>query len=677
MSKYNPLNLDEQGIQDTLNYGVSRRQQDSEGASLAATLNFESPDSSYSNSLFQGSYLQETSQQPWGPHEATHINHIYQRGHFTSGDPDESTRQNHVHQQGDPNPDQPRSRRNSTFHIWRCWTWEMMASMFSLVCMVAVVIVLCYEQGKPLGQWNQGIGRNISPSVVVSFIGTLGRSSSMLAITEVISQLKWMHFSDGAQRLSDLQLFDEASRGPWGASVLILTRNKSTALASCASILVVLSLLMDPFMQLIFDFPMRLVTESDKPDPILTTQMYDPQGLLARNNQCSDYSDIEPNLQAAILSPAWNSSSQPIIPCQAERCEWPTITTLGVCSECIDVTDRVKSNCSVNNKARVEVFCTYTLEGIPNRLGAQLGTIGGAAEQLDYNTIWNSTQIYYDGGSGPEFPVKAAPATLVNFWYYTLPKNLDFKEFLTPELNRVKRHPKIKKAMMCNMTLCARTFEKPFAKQSEVGKLSGPTANLRFTTVPEESNSVELLGMTPASSDHVAMNTTFGVNFCDYLSLAEYLSNLFTVGAYTKEYSSGLGHITPDIGMTLGSSADIPALLEQISFSMTDVIRRTNSTGVHGTQMNTVTFISISWGWLALPLAVVLSSFATLIVVILMNEAQGVPPWKSSSLALLFHSVDKGWSIEDMSMPKQLRKEADNIRARVWRTEGLYRFVSK
>lgn len=40
----------------------------------------------------------------------------------------------------------------------------------------------------------------------------------LLAVTESISQYKWLHFrSNGPKLLTDLQNFDAASRGPWGA----------------------------------------------------------------------------------------------------------------------------------------------------------------------------------------------------------------------------------------------------------------------------------------------------------------------------------------------------------------------------------------------------------------------------------------------------------------------------
>ncbi|KXH62397.1 hypothetical protein CSAL01_00560 [Colletotrichum salicis] len=153
-------------------------------------------------------------------------------------------------------PDARKPRPGSSF-IHRLWLWEIAASALSLACMASIIGVLSYEQGRRLDRWGLGKG-SLTPTVVVSFLGTLAKSACLLVLTEVISQLKWLHFQNTPQKLSDLQLFDNASRGPWGAFQLASIRNRKTILASFASILVVLSLLVDPFIQSVFSQPVIL-----------------------------------------------------------------------------------------------------------------------------------------------------------------------------------------------------------------------------------------------------------------------------------------------------------------------------------------------------------------------------------------------------------------------------------
>lgn len=55
-------------------------------------------------------------------------------------------------------------------------------------------------------------------------------------------------------KLSDLQMFDEASRGPLGSLKLLVARRKNSLLASCAAGVMLASLFVDPFIQLAFTF---------------------------------------------------------------------------------------------------------------------------------------------------------------------------------------------------------------------------------------------------------------------------------------------------------------------------------------------------------------------------------------------------------------------------------------
>lgn len=157
--------------------------------------------------------------------------------------------------------------------VHRFWLWEILAYCFSLICMGTVVVVLINEDGKPLDQW----GFRITPNTVISFIVTLAKSAFLLAITETISQLKWLHFHSESHRLSDLQLFDEASRGPFGSLKLLFTRHKNSLLASCAASVMLATLFIDPFIQLVFTFPsQRTLIPLVNHASIQIAQLYDP-----------------------------------------------------------------------------------------------------------------------------------------------------------------------------------------------------------------------------------------------------------------------------------------------------------------------------------------------------------------------------------------------------------------
>ena len=55
-------------------------------------------------------------------------------------------------------------------------------------------------------------------NALVSLLVTAAKSMLLLAVAEGISQYKWLHYMSAIPRpLSNVQTFDSASRGPWGA----------------------------------------------------------------------------------------------------------------------------------------------------------------------------------------------------------------------------------------------------------------------------------------------------------------------------------------------------------------------------------------------------------------------------------------------------------------------------
>lgn len=106
------------------------------------------------------------------------------------------------------NPVDP-ARQHLVYHL-RLWYFELGAAVFSLLCILAVTIVLHDLDGTLLDAWSL----SISPNALVSFIATLAKSSLLLVLAEVISQLKWMHFtSNESRQLSDMEVLSALHSG--------------------------------------------------------------------------------------------------------------------------------------------------------------------------------------------------------------------------------------------------------------------------------------------------------------------------------------------------------------------------------------------------------------------------------------------------------------------------------
>jgi hypothetical protein len=65
----------------------------------------------------------------------------------------------------------------------------------------------------------------ITLNTFLAFFTTMTKASFMLAVAEALSQWKWNWFATNSERpLHDFQLFDDASRGAWGSTKLLLSR---------------------------------------------------------------------------------------------------------------------------------------------------------------------------------------------------------------------------------------------------------------------------------------------------------------------------------------------------------------------------------------------------------------------------------------------------------------------
>lgn len=152
------------------------------------------------------------------------------------------------------------------------WAKEILSLALSVGCMVAVFAILISQNGKPLSSWPLPW----KPNSVVSFFTTISRAALIFPLASCISQFKWHHFRHGSHQLSDLQLFDSASRGPLGSlSFIFRVSFRSRAIvASLSCILTIAALSMETFVQQTIDYPLRSAQMDHVPSTAKVSQFY-------------------------------------------------------------------------------------------------------------------------------------------------------------------------------------------------------------------------------------------------------------------------------------------------------------------------------------------------------------------------------------------------------------------
>jgi hypothetical protein len=140
------------------------------------------------------------------------------------------------------------------------WYLETLALAGSLISLLVMVALLFRFDGSPTFHWY-----GLSLNTIVSISSTASKAWLLLAVSEAISQWKWIMFSQMRHRLRDFEVVDSASRGPLGCFEVLARRTGGSVHVSaqfpcfvliCYSValalgalITILTLAMDPFAQ--------------------------------------------------------------------------------------------------------------------------------------------------------------------------------------------------------------------------------------------------------------------------------------------------------------------------------------------------------------------------------------------------------------------------------------------
>ncbi|KAH7113750.1 hypothetical protein B0J11DRAFT_471908 [Dendryphion nanum] len=225
---------------------------------------------------------------------------------------------------------------NSSGGVIRRWLLEIISWVVSAASMTAILIILLHVEGKRVPQWPLSQTLNILSRVVSGAL--------ILPVSEAIGQLKWNWFQEESKKMWDFEIFDNASRGPWG-SFLLLIRTKGRTLASLGAAVTLLALALDPFFQQVTVFPDRWVKVGMGAIPIVTE--FQPNYIsLFKGGKPQSF--VDSGFRSAVSKFFWENGSQPVpfgsgvranipVSCPTGNCTWDLYETLGYCSKCVEV----------------------------------------------------------------------------------------------------------------------------------------------------------------------------------------------------------------------------------------------------------------------------------------------------------------------------------------------------
>ncbi|KAI1775622.1 hypothetical protein F4818DRAFT_457840 [Hypoxylon cercidicola] len=550
------------------------------------------------------------------------------------------------------------------------WWWEILAIILSIACMCTLVTLLTKMDGLPLQSW----WLPIEPNSLVAALTTIAKASMLVPAASCIGQLKWRHFMTQPRRLIDLQLFDDASRGPWGSAVLLwsLCFRTRVLVTFGFALITIIALGIDTSAQQVLTFPLRETQLNNVSVELGTADTYNSKGFL----DDTDYGGPiwVPNsdllaLQASIINGATGSVFRPYFECPepATRCQWDTFTTLGVCANFMNITDVVIPNCTL---ASWGTNCTYSFPGIVD------------FDPGDMTLAWTTEST---GGAGPATTLFQSQFQAGHGLNNTLGTFMAVKATQHGYPNGLEPPPA--EVYFNTFSWCTQTFHNITGSQTDVKAGSMSSEDLTFIAAsrfgePDNQMGVDYYSYVANSTGHA-----FNISKMAVLSLPNYLHTFLsaTVQHNIHRPDNGPNDRLLEIGFALQNS-DLKNIITAIADTLTNQIRtkdhgdNDDTSIMKGVAFFNETYIHVRWGWMALPLAEVLLTALLLVVSIIITRGQ--PLLRQSAIAMLTNRLE-GWSDDELHVPEPQTQEklddlAEKMLAKLEADDaGRFRFLRK
>ncbi|KAK7943978.1 uncharacterized protein PG986_013091 [Apiospora aurea] len=547
--------------------------------------------------------------------------------------------------------------------LW--WYTEFAWLLVGFLGLAGVLAVLGLYDTKPAPRWPLGITINS----LVALLTSLSRLAFMVPLVQGMSQLKWVWFSSKPRPLSDFQLYDEASRGPWGG-VKIVCKFKGF-LGSLAALVTLSGILTSTLTQQALQFQSTLAVSQNQTAQVQRCSnfdLYDGDGIkIGTGDQI--------HLKQAIFNGAFTAPNETIPhiapDCPSAECKWPIYHSLSVCTEVVNLT--AQGNTTLLTALRKQTATTLT--------AAMNATLAMRQYQQSYagdSTVPAQFQVMIQGLPFPTYAFDAEDngaivSDLIIAYSETMLRvdsstgAVDVSGFQFLELA---------------ISWCTKSFStevkdgKAVTKEvaSTVGNAVNPSAlGLNWAWSPAfqlcyGTNTCKQLvggrtatfGAWPPGSDPKthAPAETFEVGIWTALVTSAYLTSTLQDVLFLDQYRGVLGSASGTgagastafgvalFGNLLDAASPAPEVQmrnlrgigDSIARSVTNLLRRNfagSSGAVAGTVFVPQPVVRVEWRWVGLLAAQMLLSLLFLAVTVSQTKKAGVPIVKEDALAIL------------------------------------------
>ncbi|KAI3316630.1 hypothetical protein HD806DRAFT_552157 [Xylariaceae sp. AK1471] len=590
------------------------------------------------------------------------------------------------------------------FSWW--WWWEIFAAIISLFGVLLIVALLFKIDKTPLNSWLLPI----QPNSLLSVLTTASKTFLLVPVTSCISQLKWRHFSLGPRPLNQLQLFDDASRGPWGSAVmmfkLIFQGRLWATVAFGLAFSNIFALGIDPSAQQIISFRVKEMKSASNQVLASRAGAYFSRTWDAGNPDVN-YSKVFPGLEllseadrsreafrlkTTIFNAMAHNASQPFYTCPepALRCTWDDFSTLGICAKLRNVTDSVKQTCTFVDVGRnTNVWrngtCNFWYDSLTSVTWNEYLPVDPIS--LTYLITVPDLNVRSGGQGGVFHNILVNSTSSVGSMWMVRIKN--FTDSFDGR-SYTKFESYVSDFYWCHRALHDVTASSHGLMVRSIA--STPWADMDGT-LSYKNMFYEEVGWTKESSipynNPLMGEVTYHISAAAFNAISQIPLSL--IG--TKLFWDLYGRVT-EIRERYGSfntevqvarfllTNDVEAFTQTLADALTAYVVEPNSDNINATTITgymvyNETYFQVQWPWISVLIFELFLGITFLATTIFLSRGQ--PLLKSSAIALLIHTLS-GWSHADLRVPTQESPEkweeiAEGMVAQLSKDEnGLLRF---
>ena len=341
--------------------------------------------------------------------------------------------------------------------------------------------------------------------------------------------------------------------------------------------------------------------------------------------------------------------------CPTGNCTWPVFTTLAVCSSCIDLMPYMTRYCS--NGA------------------SENGDVSKCGWQLPQGALLNSSSDVFSMTS-------KTPSTFGDMPYTDILRLI----FMGTEAQSGQPLNYNPWAKQCTLQYCLQTFDSSVVNGVLMENVTATILNSSVVDIGRSKGN-SLVTLTAAD------NVTYAVGMGASLGIKSWFGDLVASGSairnssyanFTRTDNTVVVNLTVGIseGATYFDNDIIQAFywdyyeytnglemaMSDLATSMTVAFRSFNgAVPVKGRAFTFESYVHVRWGWITLPVLVVLLTTVFLVAAVVRTRQSRTKLWKSSALAMLFHGLDHE-TRDRFTRPASLafqKKEARGIMVRL------------